>query len=75
MKSDPTNCIERESESKLMSGMDMYLSDIHDKELLAQMEVFAQKFSDLKKAIENKDEEKIKEMMKISTVRRKYFDK
>ncbi|MGN1273531.1 MAG: RNA polymerase sigma factor RpoD/SigA [Thermoguttaceae bacterium] len=38
MKSDPANCLEREANSKLMSGMDMYLSDIHDKELLSAEE-------------------------------------
>ena len=38
MKSDSSNCLEQESDSKLLSGMDMYLTDIHDKELLSAEE-------------------------------------
>lgn len=38
MKSDSLNCLEQDSDSKLLSGMDMYLTDIHDKDLLSAEE-------------------------------------
>lgn len=44
-------------------------------ELLSQMTLFMTKFTELKTALENEDKEKMKEMMRISTERRKFFDK
>lgn len=48
---------------------------LNKEELLSQMDLFTQKFSELKSAIENGDEEKIKSIMRTSTMRRAYFDK
>ena len=44
-------------------------------ELLSQMDLFMDKFKSLRDSIENDDKEKMKEIMRISTERRKYFDK
>lgn len=44
-------------------------------ELLSQMELFASKFEELRQALENGNTEKMKEMMRLSTLRRSYFDK
>lgn len=44
-------------------------------ELLSQMDLFIDKFKELKSAIECEDTEKMKEIMKTSTERRTYFDK
>ena len=44
-------------------------------ELLSQMTLFMTKFTELKTALENEDKEKMKEMMRTSTERRKFFDK
>ena len=44
-------------------------------ELLSQMDLFAGKFGDLREALAAGDIEKMKEMMRISTERRGYFDK
>ena len=44
-------------------------------ELLSQMDLFIEKFLSLKEAIKTEDKEKIKEIMQLSTHRRKFFDK
>lgn len=44
-------------------------------ELINQMNLFMSKFTELKNALENEDIDKMKEMMRISTERRKFFDK
>ena len=44
-------------------------------ELLSQMDLFAGKFGELRDALAAGDTEKMKEMMRISTERRGYFDK
>ena len=44
-------------------------------ELLSQMELFASKFEELRQALESGNTEKMKEMMRLSTLRRSYFDK
>ena len=44
-------------------------------ELLSQMDLFAGKFNELREALAAGDTEKMKEMMRISTERRGYFDK
>ena len=44
-------------------------------ELLKQMDLFEKVFTKLHKAIENCDEDTIKEMMRLSTLRRKSFNK
>lgn len=48
---------------------------LNKEELLAQMDLFLQSFTKLQKAIASDDVSTIKEMMKISTIRRTYFDK
>lgn len=48
---------------------------LNKQELISQMELFQTKFSELKNAIKESDTDKIKEIMKTSTMRRKYFDK
>ena len=42
--------------------------------LLSQMKLFDQKFHDLQDAIENDNEDKIREMMRLSTERRIFYD-
>ena len=44
-------------------------------ELLAQMDLFLEKFTELRNALAFEDEEKMKEMMRLSTYRRSFFDK
>ena len=44
-------------------------------ELLSQMDLFMDKFKSLRDSIENDDREKMKEIMRLSTVRRSLFDK
>ncbi len=44
-------------------------------ELLSQMDLFIEKFKELRDGIENEDTEKIKSIMRTSTKRRAYFDK
>ena len=48
---------------------------LNKSELISQMELFETKFKELKNAIKESDTVKIKDIMKTSTVRRKYFDK
>ena len=43
--------------------------------LLSQMELFISRFGELKDALAAGDKEKMREMMRISTERRKCFDK
>ena len=47
---------------------------INKQELVAQMELFEKHFEKLKKSIEDGDRETMREMMRISTARRKFFD-
>ncbi len=44
-------------------------------QLLKQMELFMDKFSELKEALQNSDVELLKQMMKLSSERRAHFDK
>lgn len=44
-------------------------------EIVEQMDLFEQNFDKLKKCIESDDREGIREMMRLSTKRRKVFDK
>ena len=44
-------------------------------ELLSQMDLFANKFEELRQALDSGNTEKMKEMMRLSTLRRSYFDK
>ena len=44
-------------------------------QLLSQMELFLNQFVRLKQALSDEDEETMKEMMRLSTYRRSFFDK
>lgn len=48
---------------------------LNKKELVSQMDLFIDKFVSLRDSIENEDKNQIKEIMKLSTHRRKFFDK
>lgn len=48
---------------------------MNKEELLTQMNLFLKQFNELKEALETEDIEKMKAMMRLSTSRRKYFDK
>ena len=48
---------------------------MNKKELLSQMNLFEERFNELKKYIEEDNREKIREVMRLSTERRKIFDK
>ena len=48
---------------------------MNKEELLLQMDLFLARFTELKCALEQEDCEKIKQMMRLSTERRSYFDK
>ena len=48
---------------------------LNKQQLLSQMELFEKEFDKLKLALENEDEATIKEMMKLSTYRRSFFNK
>ena len=61
--------------AKINDSMWSELFMLNKDELLSQMELFIDKFKELKSTIENDDREKMREMMRLSTQRRKYFDK
>ena len=48
---------------------------LNKEELLKQMDLFLEQFTKLKKTIENDEIGKMKEIMKLSTLNRSYFDK
>ena len=48
---------------------------LNKNELLSQMDLFINKFNELKDYIANDDIENMKKMMRLSTKRRKYFNK
>ena len=48
---------------------------LNKEELINQMDLFINRFNILKKTIEEENVEEMKEIMKLSTKRRKYFDK
>lgn len=48
---------------------------LNKNELLSQMDLFMDKFKSLRDSIENDDKEKMKDIMRLSTVRRSLFDK
>ena len=61
--------------AKINENMWSELFLLNKEELLKQMDLFLVQFNNLKKTIEENDVESMKEIMKISTIRRKYFDK
>lgn len=61
--------------AKINENMWSELFLLNKDELLSQMDIFMEKFTELKKTIEDGDTEKMKEIMRLSTTRRKLFDK
>lgn len=61
--------------ARINDGMWSELFMLNRDELLTQMDLFAEKFGELRDALEAGDTDKMREMMRISTERRGYFDK
>ncbi len=61
--------------AKINENMWTELFLLNKTELLTQMDLFTEKFKELRDSIENEDTEKMKEIMKLSTHRREFFDK
>lgn len=61
--------------AKINEDMWCELFLMNKKELLSQMDLFIDKFTELKSSIESSDTERIKSIMRTSTQRRRYFDK
>ena len=61
--------------ARINDGMWSELFLLNRDELLSQMDLFIGKFEELRDALAAGDVEKMREMMKISTERRSYFDK
>lgn len=61
--------------AKINDAMWSELFLLNKDELISQMDLFLSKFKELRDALENEDTEKMREMMRVSTERRKYFDK
>ena len=61
--------------AKINEDMWTELFLLNKRELLEQMDLFSEKFRHLRESIASSDSESIKQMMRLSTERRKYFDK
>ena len=61
--------------AKINDAMWSELFMLNKDELVKQMDLFIDKFKDLKSAIENDNLEKMRDMMRLSTKRRQFFDK
>ena len=61
--------------ARINEGMWSELFLLNRDELLSQMDLFSEKFSELRDAVAEGDVPKLQEMMRISTERRGYFDK
>ena len=61
--------------AKINENMWTELFLLNKDELLSQMDLFAGKFRELRDSIEKEDTEKMKEIMRLSTRRRAFFDK
>ncbi|MBE6664408.1 MAG: prephenate dehydrogenase [Ruminococcaceae bacterium] len=61
--------------AKINENMWTELFLLNKTELLSQMDLFLEKFKELRDSIENEDTEKMKEIMRLSTHRRQFFDK
>lgn len=61
--------------ARINDGMWSELFMLNRDELLSQMDLFAEKFGELRDALEAGDTDKMRGMMRISTERRGYFDK
>jgi prephenate dehydrogenase len=61
--------------AKINENMWSELFLMNKNQLLSQMDLFLKQFKELRDALAKEDEEKMKEIMRLSTERRKYFDK
>ena len=61
--------------AKINENMWSELFLLNKEELINQISLFEEQLSKLKKTIENEDVESMKEIMRLSTTRRSYFDK
>ena len=61
--------------AKINENMWSELFLLNKEELLNQMDLFLEQFTKLKKTIENDEIEEMKDIMKLSTLNRSYFDK
>lgn len=61
--------------AKINENMWTELFLLNKTELLSQMDLFLEKFKELRDSIEYEDTEKMKEIMRLSTHRRQFFDK
>ena len=61
--------------AKINENMWSELFLLNKEELLKQMDLFLTQFNNLKETIENDDIEKMKDIMRLSTLNRSYFDK
>ena len=61
--------------ARINDGMWSELFMLNRDELLSQMDLFSEKFGELRDALAAGDTDKMREMMRISTERRGYFDK
>ena len=61
--------------AKINENMWTELFLMNKNQLLSQMDVFLKQFKELRDALAKEDSDTMKEMMKLSTQRRKYFDK
>lgn len=61
--------------AKINDAMWSELFLLNKKELLSQMDLFIAKFKELRDSLECEDTEKMREMMRLSSKRRSYFDK
>lgn len=60
--------------AKINENMWSELFLLNKQELLEQMNLFLEQFNELKDALEQEDVEKMKDIMRLSTLRRSYFD-
>ena len=61
--------------AKINENMWTELFLMNKNQLLSQMDLFLKQFKELRDALAKEDSEKMKEIMRLSTERRKYFDK
>jgi prephenate dehydrogenase len=61
--------------AKINDAMWSELFMLNKDELLKQMDLFSEKFNELRNALSSEDTEKMREMMRLSTYRRSFFDK
>ena len=61
--------------AKINENMWTELFLMNKNQLLSQMDLFLKQFKELRDALAKEDDEKMKEIMRLSTERRKYFDK